>query len=401
MFIKDFLKLKKLTNIQFAKQLGISEVSLARYIGGERFPEKKILRKIFQITDGLVSADDFFFSSFKNEKLSKEDIKNINNLIRYIKRGSRKHLAKAITLVESTLKKDQMAAENLLEKLKPNDNTIRIGITGVPGVGKSTFIESMGLKLIEKGFKVAVLAIDPSSKRTGGSILGDKTRMERLSVNMNAFIRPTPNDGHLGGVAKKTGETILCLEEFGFNIIFVETMGVGQAETAVYDMVDIFIVLLLPSGGDELQGIKKGIIEIADLIIVNKADNELKKSAEKTRLDYRNALQIIGRSRANEIADVLMCSSLHSIGFEEIWDNVKKFIEKRKINERFYQTRDSQMLKRMWNIISHKTNEYIDKDLSIKPFVRKIIDEIKNNNLSIYRASKIIFQYISKKSIDI
>jgi len=401
MFIKDFLKLRKISNIQFAELLGVSEVSLARYISGERFPEKKNLRKIVEITDGLVSADDFLFSSYKNQKLNKEDIKNINDLIKYIRKGSRKHLAKAITLIESSLKKDQMAAENLLEKLKHKDNTIRIGITGVPGVGKSTFIESMGLKLIKEGFKVAVLAIDPSSKRTGGSILGDKTRMEKLSVNLNAFIRPTPNDGHLGGVAKKTGESILCLEEFGFNVIFVETMGVGQAETAVYDMVDIFLVLLLPSGGDELQGIKKGIIELADLIIVNKADNELKKLAEKTRLDYRNALQIIGNSRVNEMGDVLICSSLHRIGFEEIWDYVRKFIEKRKINKKFYQTRDSQMLKCMWNIIGYKTNEYIDKDLSIKLFVRKIIEEIKNKNLSVYRASKIIFEYISKKSIDI
>ena len=155
------------------------------------------------------------------------------------------------------------------------------------------------MKLIEKGFKIAVLAVDPSSRVSGGSILGDKTRMEKLSVNKNAFIRPSPSSGHLGGVSKKTSESILCLEEAGFNIIFIETMGVGQAETSVYDMVDIFLVLLLPSGGDELQGIKKGIIEMADLIVVNKADGELKKTAEITQREYKNAAHISKKSRTN------------------------------------------------------------------------------------------------------
>ena len=164
-----------------------------------------------------------------------------------------------------------------------------------------------------------MLAVDPSSCFSGGSILGDKTRMEKLSVNKNAFIRPSPSSGHLGGVAKKTSESILCLEEAGFNIIFVETMGVGQAETEVYDMVDIFLVLLLPAGGDELQGIKKGIIEMADLIIVNKADGELKKSAEITQREYKNASHLINKSRISQDIGVMICSSLNQCGFDNVW----------------------------------------------------------------------------------
>mgnify|MGYP003301455989 CR=1 FL=1 len=198
------------------------------------------------------------------------------------------------------------------------------------GVGKSTFIETFGMSLIDLGFKVAVLAIDPSSKRTGGSILGDKTRMMKLSVNKNAFIRPSPSQGNLGGVAKKTSESIRCLEEAGFNIIFIETMGVGQAETTVYDMVDIFLVLFLPSGGDELQGIKKGIIEMADVIIINKADGNLKNTAEITMLEYKNAQNMISKIREDISPEVFLCSSTESIGITKIWNFIKKFEKIRK-----------------------------------------------------------------------
>ena len=208
MNLKRFLKLKKITHANFAKKLNISPISLSRYIGGERLPEKKILLKINQITDGLVTPNDFYFSDETQVSLDSNKIKEINDLAKNIKLGKRKHLGKAITIIESSLKEDQKAAQYLLNQFKRNDNSIRIGITGVPGVGKSTFIESLGIKLIENGLRVAVLAIDPSSKKSGGSILGDKTRMEKLSVNANAFIRPSPSDGHLGGVAKKTSESI-------------------------------------------------------------------------------------------------------------------------------------------------------------------------------------------------
>ena len=396
MRLKDYLKFKKISNIEFAKNLGISHISLSRYISGERFPEKKNLLKIYKTTDGLVTPNDFYLSEvIYPEKLIKD--KNwLNEFKRKIRSGSRKHLAKSITLVESSLKSDQVLSEALLESFKKKKGSIRIGITGVPGVGKSTFIESFGMNLIDKGLKIAVLAIDPSSKKTGGSILGDKTRMEKLSVNSNAFIRPSPSDGHLGGVAKKTYESILCLEEAGFDIIFVETMGVGQAETEVYDMVDIFAVLLLPSGGDELQGIKKGIIEIADIIIVNKADGELKKSAEITQREYKNATHMTNTSRIKTTLEVFTCSSLNSEGFFEIWNYILKFIEIRKSNEDFFINRDAQRSKWMWNTVNLKVQEFIQNNLKNKEFVNYIQDGMKDNKLGIYKASKIICDYLLK-----
>jgi len=324
MRLKDYLIFKKIKNKTFANLLKISPVSLSRYLNGDRFPEKEILIKIYNLTEGLVTPNDFCLRDEKNYEINENEEGELNKFHKNILSGSRKYLGKAITLIESSREKDQIISEKLLELFKGNDKSIRIGITGVPGVGKSTFIESFGMKLIKKGFKVAVLAVDPSSRFSGGSILGDKTRMEKLSVNKNAFIRPSPSSGHLGGVAKRTSESILCLEEAGFNIIFIETMGVGQAETEVYDMVDIFLVLLLPAGGDELQGIKKGIIEMADLIIVNKADGTLKKSAEITHREYKNATHMINKSRINEDIGVVVCSSLNEIGFEKLLYLIKR-----------------------------------------------------------------------------
>ena len=318
MKLKKYLLFKKQSSKSFARKINVSYVSVSRYISGSRVPAKNIIEKIFRITDGLVSANDFLIEE-KNENYEfKFNNSEIEELQSNIKKGSRKFLAKAITLVESTKLEDQRKSETLLSKLPKNNNTIRIGITGVPGVGKSTFIESLGLFLIDIGLKVSVLAIDPSSQKTGGSILGDKTRMEKLSTNNSAFIRPSPSSGHLGGVAKTTRESMLCVEASGYEIVFIETMGVGQAETSVYNMVDIFLVLLLPSGGDDLQGIKKGIIELADLLIVNKADDNLISAANITVNDYMNALSIIKPIRSNWRPKVMKCSSIKNQGIREI-----------------------------------------------------------------------------------
>jgi len=220
--------------------------------------------------------------------------------------------------------------------------------------------------------------------------------MEKLSVNKNAFIRPSPSSGHLGGVAKRTSESILCLEEAGFNIIFVETMGVGQAETEVYDMVDIFLVLLLPAGGDELQGIKKGIIEMADLIIVNKADGELKKSAEITQREYKNAIHIINKSRINEDVGVVVCSSLNQNGFENVWKYIIKFIDIRKKNNDFLNERNSQKINRMWGLVDLKVKSFIKK-LSSRKFVKELMRNVKTNNFTLYGAVRMISNYVIKK----
>ena len=396
MKLQDFLRFRRIKNKTFAKLLNISPVSLSRYISGERFPEKEILIKIHNFTEGLVSPNDFCLQDEKNYDFNENQQIELKKFHQHILSGSRKHLGKAITLIESSREKDQIISEKLLELFKGNDKSIRIGITGVPGVGKSTFIESFGMKLIRKGFKVAVLAVDPSSRFSGGSILGDKTRMEKLSVNKNAFIRPSPSSGHLGGVAKKTSESILCLEEAGFNIIFVETMGVGQAETEVYDMVDIFLVLLLPAGGDELQGIKKGIIEMADLIIVNKADGELKKSAEITQREYKNAIHIINKSRISQDIGVVICSSLNQCGFDNVWKYILKFIDIRKKNNDFINERNSQKINRMWGLVDLKVKGFV-KNLSSRKFVEELLRNVTTNNLSMYRAVKMISNYIIKK----
>ena len=398
MKLKSYLKLFKISNLDFSKEIGISSVSLSRYISGERLPEKRILNNIFKLTNGLVDANDFFLSNSPSRDLSEIHKEEIKKMVLNIREGKLKDLAKAITLVESSLKLHNAQADFLLSKLKQHKNTLRVGITGVPGVGKSTIIETFGMSLIDLGLKVAVLAIDPSSKRTGGSILGDKTRMMKLSVNKNAFIRPSPSQGNLGGVAKKTSESIRCLEEAGFNIIFIETMGVGQAETTVYDMVDIFLVLLLPSGGDELQGIKKGIIEMADVILINKADGNLKNTAEITMLEYKNAQNMISNIREDITPEVFLCSSTESIGITKIWNFIKKFEEIRRDSGSFYKTRIQQQTKAIWRNIFLQSQDYIENNLKYKDSVKKIIKDVEKNNFDVNNASKIIFDSILKRN---
>lgn len=238
-----------------------------------------------------------------------------------VRSGDRRALARAITLIESTRADHRTTAEALLAALLPHTgNSVRLGISGVPGVGKSTFIEAFGLHVIGLGHKVAVLAVDPSSQRTGGSILGDKTRMVDLSRDPDAFIRPSPAGATLGGVARRTREAMLVCEAAGFDVIVVETVGVGQSETAVADMVDLFMLLLLPAGGDELQGIKKGIVELADLVVVNKADGDLAATARHTVADYRHALTLL--RHGDWRVPVLSCSAFRKVGIDTIWDTI-------------------------------------------------------------------------------
>lgn len=241
--------------------------------------------------------------------------------------GDRRALARAITLVESTRADHRARADALLAEVLPHTGkSVRLGITGVPGVGKSTFIERFGLGLIGKGRSLAVLAIDPSSKRGGGSILGDKTRMEELSRHPRAFIRPSPAGTTLGGVARRTREAMLLVEAAGFDTVLVETVGVGQSETAVADMVDMFVVLLLPAGGDDLQGIKRGVIELADLIVVNKADGDLKATATRSAADYRHALHMLRSPTAGWTPEVTTASALGGEGVLAVWGVVERFL---------------------------------------------------------------------------
>ncbi len=244
-----------------------------------------------------------------------------------IRAGERRALAKAITLVESTKGYDHEIAERLLVELLPDaGGALRLGLSGAPGVGKSTFIEAFGGYLTALGKTVAVLAVDPSSTRSGGSILGDKTRMEALSRDPNAFIRPTPSGGSLGGVARRTREAMLLAEAAGFDVVIVETVGVGQSEIAVAEMVDIFALLLAPGGGDELQGIKRGIMELADLVVVNKTDGELEASARRAASDYHGAIQLMRPKYTGLSAKVISVSALEKRGMDEVWQAATAYV---------------------------------------------------------------------------
>lgn len=248
------------------------------------------------------------------------------DLARRIADGDRRALARAITLIESTRPDHRAQAAALLETLGPlGRQALRIGLSGTPGVGKSTFIEAFGSHLTGQGLKVAVLAVDPSSARSGGSILGDKTRMERLSRDPLAFIRPSPSQAHLGGVARRTREAIALCEAAGFDVILVETVGVGQSETLVADMTDLFVLLLAPAGGDELQGVKRGIMEMADLILVNKADGDLRSTAIRTVADYAGALRLLRRRPQDpeSFPKALPVSAIEDAGLAEAWDDMQ------------------------------------------------------------------------------
>lgn len=248
---------------------------------------------------------------------------SVEELAAGVRAGDRSMLGRAITLVESVRPEHQEKAERLLQALvDAGGRSHRIGITGVPGVGKSTLIDRFGLYLIEEMHRVAVLAVDPSSLRTGGAILGDKTRMQELATSPHAFIRPSPTAGTLGGVARRTRETIALVEAAGFDIVIVETVGVGQSEVAVADMVDVFVVLMLAGGGDELQGIKKGIVELADIVAVNKADGDNVARAQAAAADYRHALELISGRASNWRTPVLMVSALESTGLAKLWGQI-------------------------------------------------------------------------------
>lgn len=260
---------------------------------------------------------------------------DINDLGKRILAGDRRALARAITLVESQRADHRVQASQLLDHLaRSGRSALRIGLSGTPGVGKSTFIESFGMMLIAQGLRVAVLAVDPSSTRSGGSILGDKTRMDRLSREPNAFIRPSPSQTHLGGVARRTREAVALCEAAGFDVVLIETVGVGQSETVVAEMSDLFLLLLAPAGGDELQGVKRGIMEMADLILVNKADGDLKPTAMRTCADYAGALRLLRKRPQDppEYPKALMVSAVQETGLSEAWDEMQFLTKWRKEN---------------------------------------------------------------------
>jgi LAO/AO transport system kinase len=326
---------------------------------------------------------------------------SVSELVEGIAAGNRTLLSKAITMVESSLPAHQDQAQEIiagcLKKLnieyrstneEVRSRGIRIGITGVPGVGKSTFIEALGKHLTARGHKLAVLAIDPSSSRSRGSILGDKTRMEELAVDPNAFIRPSPAAGSLGGVARKTRETIILCEAAGFDVIFIETVGVGQSETAVHSMVDFFLLLMLAGAGDELQGIKRGIIEMADAIVINKADGDNIDKARTARVEYANALHMFAPpdSGWTPVADI--CSARTKMGIEHVWEIIKKYRETTTASGYFDQRRMEQNRQVMRETIEEGLKHHFFSQKEIGNVIARIEQESVDGKLNPYKAAK-------------
>ncbi|MEG3586550.1 MAG: methylmalonyl Co-A mutase-associated GTPase MeaB [Actinomycetota bacterium] len=307
--------------------------------------------------------------------------------------GDRTWLAKAITLIESSTLDDRGKATGLLESIAPHaGGARRIGITGSPGVGKSTFVDELGTYLTELGHKVAVLAVDPSSSISGGSILGDKTRMDRLSSNPNAFIRPSPSSGILGGVAKGTRETILVLEAAGFDVVLIETVGVGQSEAIVSEMVDFFLVLLLPGSGDSLQGIKKGVLELADLIAVNKADGENELRARQSARDYQSAMTLLSSTNAGWTPPVMTCSALTGQGIPAIWEQIGLHQEHAQETGDWEKRRSRQQIRWMWALVEDQLIHNLKEKPEIASVVLETEEKILNSGLSPFEAAERIIQ---------
>lgn len=353
--------------------------------------------RALKVNDGVeppVSTDSHSIRRFLAKK---RKLLPVDEYVEGILRGNITLLSKAVTLVESSKPDHQKIAQEIIARCLPySGQSIRIGITGVPGVGKSTFIEALGRHITKQGNKLAVLAIDPSSERSKGSILGDKTRMEELSGDKNAYIRPSPSAGSLGGVARKTRETIVLCEAAGFNHIFIETVGVGQSETAVHSMSDFFLLLMLAGAGDELQGIKRGIMEMADLIAINKADGNNREKAEMARRQYLNALHLFPEKESGWDPKVLTCSALDKNGITEIWDQVESFRERTAANGYFNRRRNAQSTFWMHETIQEQMKQSFYHHPGMKQKIKEFEQQVLEQKMSSFvAAGKLLKLYFS------
>jgi LAO/AO transport system kinase len=316
------------------------------------------------------------------KKRNSGQILDIGLLAEQVIRGDRRALARAITLVESTRDDHRIAAKDILKRLIPHaGKSIRLGISGVPGVGKSTFIEALGNHLIDLGHRVAVLTVDPSSAISGGSILGDKTRMELLSRRPEAYIRPSPAGRTLGGVTRRTREALILCEAAGFDVVIIETVGVGQSETRVAEMTDMFLLLLLPGGGDELQGIKRGIMELADLILINKADDDMEQLAGRSAAEYGNALRLLHPRSANWKVEVQTCSARDGVGIAEAWQTVLRHHENLRESDQLNSRRAAQALGWMWSEVNESLLAVLRNDPQVCRKIPALEDSVSGGRL--------------------
>lgn len=360
--------------------------------------KKKEFDSILRINEGISrppSVNPGVFSSSGKKKRKKY---SVDEYVDGIMCGNRTILSQAITLVESALPRHYETSQTIIEKCLPySSESFRIGITGVPGAGKSTFIETLGLHVVNEGRKLAVLTVDPSSQQTRGSILGDKTRMEKLSVHPSAFIRPSPSAGSLGGVARKTREIIILCEAAGFNTIIIETVGVGQSETAVNSMVDFFLLLMLAGAGDDLQGIKRGIMELADMIVITKADGQNRFGAEGARVTYQNSLHLFTSKVPGWTPQVLTCSALENTGISELWDLILKYFSITKESGYFTEFRRQQAVIRMHGMIIESLNNSFYTNEEVKQIMPEIEQQLYTGKITSYKAAlRLIDKYFKR-----
>lgn len=358
--------------------------------------ESKAKNSALKVNDGVEHPPTINPNISRHRK--QKELLTVDQYVEGIIDGDIKILSRAITLIESTLPEHFSLSQKIIEKcLQYEKPSVRIGITGVPGVGKSTFIEALGLQVVNSGHKLAVLAVDPSSERSGGSILGDKTRMEHLSAHPSAFIRPSPSAGSLGGVARKTRETIILCEAAGYDTIFIETVGVGQSETVVHSMVDFFLLLMLAGAGDELQGIKRGIMEMADSIAINKADGSNIQKANLAKAQYESALHLFPPTESGWVPKVITCSALYNKGIKDIWDTVNEFLIQTRSNDFFNINRNRQSKFWMYETINDAVKETFFSNNEVKKKLQQMERDVVDNKISSFVAAKKLLDLYFKK----
>lgn len=353
--------------------------------------------KGLKVNKGIKNIEQTNANSIKRFLSKRRNLLSVDEYVQGILEGNITILSKAVTLVESSKPEHRNIAQEIIVRCLPHcKKSIRIGITGVPGVGKSTFIETLGGFITSQGKKLAVLAIDPSSERSKGSILGDKTRMESLAANNKAYIRPSPSAGSLGGVARKTREIIVLCEAAGFDVVFIETVGVGQSETAVHSMTDFFLLLMLAGAGDELQGIKRGIMEMADLIAINKADGDNIKKSKIAMTQYKNALHLFPSKESEWTPDVLTCSAYKNTGIQEIWDKVLEYYQHTTQNGYFKHKRNQQSIYWMHETIEEYLKQSFYKNPEISALLKHHEQLVLDDKMSSFVAAGKLFDIFKK-----